>query len=403
MKFPRLIAAFPLIFPLYLFRGELFGIPVTLVEIVLGVAFVFFVIREEIWRPNWWAKHGYKWKIYALWLFLIAAVLGVLFVPEVAYMADGNEFAGRIRALGILKGWIVAPILYFIMARHYFYVKPSLIKVALRSLLLGGVFLSLMAIYQVWTGDYLTMDERASGPFESANYLALYIGPIVVYSLVAFARAKDWSWRIVLGLSSLICIVALYATLSYAAWVAVIFALGVALFAHAKKLPKKVKFGLVASVVLMAVLALVSQLGSAKFDQFTELSDRSSSSVRLQIYEVSVDLIKENPLLGIGLGQFQQQYQENVIEILGQEPFEWNMPHSHNILLAFWLNMGLMGLVAFVWLCWKALPWLLEQDKKERRIAALMLVVILAHGMFDVPYFKNDLSFQFWLLMAILL
>ena len=79
------------------------------------------------------------------------------------------------------------------------------------------------------------------------------------------------------------------------------------------------------------------------------------------------------------------------------------MPHSHNILLAFWLNMGLMGLVAFVWLCWKALPWLLEQDKKERRIAALMLVVILAHGMFDVPYFKNDLSFQFWLLMAILL
>ena len=91
------------------------------------------------------------------------------------------------------------------------------------------------------------------------------------------------------------------------------------------------------------------------------------------------------------------------VSVLGEAPFEWNMLHPHNIFLAFWLNMGLAGLIAFVWLCGKALLWLTEEDTKERPLAALMVVVILVHGLFDTPYFKNDLAFQFWLLMAILL
>jgi putative inorganic carbon (hco3(-)) transporter len=401
--FPRLVAAFPLLFPLYLFRGEILGIPVTLVEVLLGVMFLGFVFYEEVWRLSWWAKHGYKWKIYALWLFVLAAVMGLIVAPEVSYMMDGNEFPAQMKALGIFKGWIVAPMLYFFMARYYFHEKPALIPLALRAMLLGGVFMSLMAIQQVWTGDFITPDGRASGPFESANYLSLYLGPVVVYGLVAFAREKNFSWRIFLGISAGICLVALYATLSYAAWIGVLAALFVALFVHVKKLPKKVKLGLLASVILLGALALVSQLGGDKFEQFVDFSGRSSSTVRLQVYDIALNLIAQHPLLGIGLGQFEQFYQEFAIDILGREPFEWNMLHPHNIFLAFWLNMGLMGLVAFIWLCVKALPWLLEQDKKERRIAALMLVALLVHGMFDVPYFKNDLAFQFWLLLAILL
>ncbi len=55
--FGRLVAIFPLLFPLYLFRGELLGIPVTLVEVLLAFGFVFFVLCEEVWRVTWWKKH----------------------------------------------------------------------------------------------------------------------------------------------------------------------------------------------------------------------------------------------------------------------------------------------------------------------------------------------------------
>jgi hypothetical protein len=65
--------------------------------------------------------------------------------------------------------------------------------------------------------------------------------------------------------------------------------------------------------------------------------------------------------------------------------------------------MGILGLIAFVWLLLKALPWVWEKDAKERNIIALMLVVILVHGMFDTPVFKNDLAFQVWLILAMLI
>lgn len=378
------------------------GIPVTLVEVLLATGFVFFVISEEAWKVSWWQKYGYLYKNWGLLVFFAAAVIGVFVAPDVSYMLDGTEFPAKMKALGIFKGWILAPIVYFFMAKYYFFKRPSLVKVALRALLFGGVLLSMLAIWQVLTGNYTTLDARASGPFESANYLALYLGPIVVYGFLALPQEKNWWWRALLSASLILCTAALYATLSYAAWIAVLAALFVALFVHARKLPKKVQFGLLAGAVVLGILAVASQLGSEKFVQFLDFSGRSSTSVRLQVYEISLNLIKQHPIFGIGLGQFEQFYQVNAAAILGQDPFEWNMLHPHNIFLAFWLFMGLPGLVAFVWLCFKALAWIWEQDKHERRIAALMLVVILVHGMFDVPYFKNDLAFQFWLLLAIL-
>ena len=159
-------------------------------------------------------------------------------------------------------------------------------------------------------------------------------------------------------------------------------------------------------LVVVGLGVLLSEMGSEKFAQFLEYGERSSTGVRVQVYEISLALIRENPLFGIGLGQFEQQYQEVALRVLGEVPFEWNMLHPHNVFLAFWLNMGLAGLVAFVWLCGRALLWLTEfsgrQAIKERPLAALMLVVILVHGLLT-RHFKNDLAFQFWLFMAILL
>ncbi len=407
--FPRLVAAFPLLFPLYLFRGSFSGIPVTLPEVVLGVMFAWFLLqllgkgRELRLRSGW-----QEWKLWAVFLFLAAAVLGVLVVPDSAFMVDGTEFPTDTKALGILKGWVFAPVLYFVMARSVFRDKPSLIPFALRAMLVSGAVLSFFALKQVWTGEYLTLDGRASGPFESANYLSLYLGPLVLYAILALKESEKTGERIFLGLAGGLCLLGLYFTFSYAAWLALFAALALAVLLYVRRKGKRVFWMTLGGLVVVGLGVLLSEMGSEKFAQFLEYGERSSTGVRVQVYEISLALIRENPLFGIGLGQFEQQYQEVALRVLGEVPFEWNMLHPHNVFLAFWLNMGLAGLVAFVWLCGRALLWLTEfsgeaSNKKERPLAALMLVVILVHGLFDTPYFKNDLAFQFWLFMAILL
>ena len=372
------------------------GVPVTLPELVLGAVAVLFLFQGYEWRLR-------DWKLWPVWLFLLAAILGVLVVPGEGFMVDGTAFPTLEKALGILKGWVLAPLLYFVLARTVFRDKPSMITWALRALLLSGILLSLSALKQVVTGDFLTPDLRASGPFESANYLALYLGPLVVFAGMAALRTRSKYDRVFLAAAFVLCGAALFFTKSYAAWIAVLVGFSLGLLLWMRRRSTKA-FWITFSVLVVLGLGLVgSQLGTDKFQQFIDFSNRSSSSVRIQIYQIALELIKTHPLLGIGLGQFEQQYQAVAVSTLGEAPFEWNMLHPHNIFLAFWLNMGLLGLVSFVWLCGRAFLWLTEEDSKERHLAALMLVVMVVHGLFDTPYFKNDLAFQFWLLMAMLL
>lgn len=395
--FPRFVVLFPLLFPLYLFRGVLFGVPVTFPELILGFLFLYFLFDHEPFRWSEWRK------LWPVGLFLVAAILGMIVVPKQAFMVDGSEFPTVVKALGILKGWILAPLLYFVMARSVFREKPSLIAWALRSLLASGAVLSVLALQQVVTGHFLTPDGRASGPFESANYLALYLGPPLVYGVFALFAARTRGDRVFLSIATGFCALGLFFTASYAAFIAVFAALFVGLLVFLRRSSRRLFYGAIGGALVFGLLLVLSQLGSDKFAQFLDFSVRSSSSVRIQVYTIALYLIQQHPLLGIGLGQFEQQYQAVAQAALGQAPFEWNMLHPHNLFLATWLSMGVLGLVSLLALFWKAFPWLFEKDHQERSLAALMLVVILIHGFFDTPYFKNDLAFEFWLLMAILL
>lgn len=401
---PILVAVLPGFFPLYLFKGTWFGFPVNLLEVLVLVLFLLFVFTERLWEPQWWARYASQYKIVPIFLFGIAAVVSVFFAQQGVSFLDGTVFDGMGRALGILKGWILMPMLYFFMARHVFSERPSLVSLSLDALLMGGVALALMAIQQELSGEFLTADGRASGPFESANYLSLYLGPMVVYGVLQSLQSGVWDFqrssRVFL---TIIAAVGLYFTESYAAWIAVLGALSLWVLFSFKKLPKRWRPATMLLLLSVLVSLIFLQVGSDKFVQFLDLAGRSSSSVRLQVYEISLTLVAQHPFFGLGLGGFEWFYQDQAVKILGEAPFEWVMLHPHNVFLSMWLNLGLLGLVAFVWLCVKALAWLFEADKKGRRVAAFMLVSILIHGLFDTPYFKNDLAFEFWLLMAILL
>ncbi len=402
--FPYVVALYPLFFPLYFLKGNLFGIPVTVPELILIALGLYFIVREEAFRKSFWVTLLGRLPGFGILVFLIAAVISTLIVPELNHFADGTIFAAQDRALGILKGWIFMPFAYFLMFRYYCFQKPRLFEIALRALLITGLGLSIYGIVQFITGTTITLDGRVSGPFVSANYLALYLGPILLYGLVrSFEKQTAYQSRIIFIVSSVICGLALLLTDSYAAWGAVLCTLLAWFVLHPKKHWQVSMKWVIPLGVIVVVAALASQLGTEKFASFLELGDRSSSSVRMQVYEVSFGLLKQFPVLGHGLGQYEVLYQQWAPEILGEAPFEWVMIHPHNVFLATWLNMGLLGLIGFVALLWKAFSWLTEVDSKGRSVAAFMLLSLILHGLFDTPIYKNDLAFQFWLLLAILI
>ena len=85
---------------------------------------------------------------------------------------------------------------------------------------------------------------------------------------------------------------------------------------------------------------------------------------------------------------------------------EPNLSHPHNWILHVWLQLGLLGLGAFCWLLWRF--WRLasaglRQGADRWMVAAALgsMADTLVHGLIDNSYFLVDLSFLFWLTLAL--
>lgn len=92
-----------------------------------------------------------------------------------------------------------------------------------------------------------------------------------------------------------------------------------------------------------------------------------------------------------------------------QEP---NLSHPHNIILDFWLRLGILGviwLVVFVWV-WGKTAWRVYQywfATKNKIVLAVMIGImgsmanLFAHGLVDNSLYVLDLAMVFAVLVAI--
>lgn len=364
--------------PLYILKFEVVGIPTTLLEIFIYSSWLAWGLINykillssirEVFAPFWGA--------------LLFLSVGLFF----GVLVSDNLFS----SLGIVKGWFVDPLLlYFLVIKLVDYKKISHYLTALLS---SSLVISGFAVWQVITQNFLTMDGRASGWFTSANYLSLYLVPILILSAIVWAQ-NDIKQKILSLLVWSLGLVALFYSFSYGGWLVLILAGFTWGFVYRRYYWKWLVGGLVIPIILF-----VSQLGSERFIRMLDISERSSTSVRLQVWQTALLMIKENWLTGIGLGQFQDKYLEFANRVF-VSPFETLMLHSHNLFLQFILETGIWGLVGFVWILIHHIKKLIVRFWGPAGIFSIALGAILIHGLIDVTYWKNDLSAIFWLILA---
>ncbi len=444
------VIVMPLFFPLYLVKFTIYGVPFSLVEWFIFIAFVTHLLKTYIqWRRHDEFFFSKAWAFLrqrfgkgeaathevrvssALWVPVILMILSVL----VSLFVVPSE-ADRREVFGILKSWFIAPVLYFYLIIH---VLPGLrsIRRCLEWYTISAVLLSFWGIVQFVLGAAITPDGRVSGPFASANYLALYVMPAVVFVVLRlwhlFFVPKDYKGVVGMfmkmfhgqervsttaviryALAGGIILCALYLTRSFGAFIGLFVALMVYAMYHWFFSPWRlrgrrafVKFGIFfVGVVTVTTIFFVTS-DAVKFKQMFNIKSQSSSSVRLEVWKVSSEFIGEDPIFGIGPGRFEDEYHRRAPEILQKEPYEKEMLHPHNIFLMFWLSAGLLGLISFLWLISVLFYTIAKIDKEDGRkrlgvICGTMLLAILVHGLVDTPIWKNDLALQFWMIAGII-
>jgi O-antigen ligase len=211
--------------------------------------------------------------------------------------------------------------------------------------------------------------------------------------------------RIAAGIICLIMLVAVFLTQSGGALLLGVPAAIISVLALWNR-----RWGLIAAGA--AVAGLVALIPLSRFiPRLQGVLDltRSSSLIRTQVWTSAINLLRERPLTGAGLDQFLYLYRSRYIL-----PDAWREPdlsHPHNIVLDYWISLGIVGLAILVALqvtFWRSA---LAAWRRWRSADALLVAVtigamgsmadFLAHGIVDNSYFVVDLAFVFCLTLAL--
>jgi len=409
--------------PLYLARVKIFGIPSTWLELAIYTLVGVFVLtrvvrgvangrvgdaRERPLRMYFLKMRPLLMCFIAL--FFIGAFMSALIAPD------------KRAAFGMLKGWFFDPLLFFLLFITVMKNKSDIFR-AIFSLSLGAFALSLYGFWEFANKKFMTDSTRLDSLFESPNYFTMYAVPVLILSFGAlgyifFARINRFveAFRgtplLDLPLYVLFTIAvfagtgftALYLTASYGGWAA--FVAGV--FLLCIFLPRsKAKYALCAlGIAVFAPIFFLTyeRTGFVHRDLFWK-EKTDSVSARVIIWRGAAHLLKGHPLAGIGLGGFRVRYKE-YSDALPTPPIERSVILPHNLYLNLWLETGFLGLIGFLGMVAVSIFESLKNFLKTKNYLIILplaaLIAILVHGIVDTPYFKNDLSLLFWIVLGMM-
>jgi O-antigen ligase len=322
-------------------------------------------------------------------LFVIAALIGIVVAPD------------HRGALGIVRAYVLEP-------AAMFYVATALLQgaVAMDALLAAGAAgaiafsaLEIATFARALITNTLNPSFAAAAFGINANSVALYLEPLIglAAGIALFGRGRH---RAIAATTFLFLLPAELATLSRGG----LLALGMlALIAIVSVRAPRVRIGLIAAAAAGVAGALTLPVISSRvlggFDPVW-----GTFAERGRIWVATVRMLRDRPLLGAGVNA----YQTVMAPYRAADRYLIPEPYPHNIFLTSWTETGILGLVAFTWLLGALiiLPWRAFRRATGLQRALLWgtgaaFAMMLVHGLVDSPYWKNDLSLEFYMLAAI--
>jgi O-antigen ligase len=328
------------------------------------------------------------------------AVLALVLVALVSpFWAEVKQVAWRELRLVILE-----PAAFYLMLRTVRLDRRTLWQVA-DWFVIGGAAVAVIGLTQYALGVNLITAEgglpRLRSVYGSPNNVGLYLGRVlpVLVAVALFARRKPR--RLLYGLAALPVGAALLLSFSKGALLLGVPAalLTIGLLAGGRWL-----WGTLAAVGA-AGLAAIPLLRLPRFASLLN-SQGGTTFFRLKLWRATLAMIRDHPLLGVGLDNFLYQYRGRyILPDAWQEP---DLSHPHNFLLDHWARLGILGAAAGIWIqvaFWRmALPLRRLRDPDGRALAlGLMgaMADVLAHGLVDHSFFLIDLAFAFFLILGL--
>ena len=333
------------------------------------------------------------WRTPFTWpgvLFLAAGAIAVMVAPD------------HRAALGLFRAYLVEPIAFFFVVSG---VASSWRRasVILLGFGLAGIAIAIPnAVIVLDSLRHHTLNVALAAPvviYNTPNAVALFLVPLIAVAASLAAYASDRRERLLAGAFLVIAGPACLLTFSRGGYLGLLaIAVGLALTYRRRVL--LLPATAVAALAVSRLPPIASRLGHE-----VDFHDPNNSLVeRARLWGATLRMLRDHPLFGGGLSGFKQAIAPYGVRQSAAE----DVMYPHNIVLNAWTETGILGLVAFGWLLIQAVRVSITGWRSaELAWRPLYLGVILAvgaivvHGLVDVPYWKNDLSLEFWTLVGL--
>ncbi len=351
----------------------------------------------------------------AIGLFGLASVISL-----VAFGVNGEKFAQ----------WMVLyaqPLIIFFLIKYflpsaeidmearqrwvgYFY-GAAYIVVGAAGVLAMVQYFTLLTLPPAWWGN-ANEPKRSIAFFAHANAFGLFVTPLLAWLISDVVRRIQLAWESFRQFGFAVykkdshflvnkyCtvlwtlgVVGMFLSLSRGAWLGFLAAAIVYALVAANK---KMLIGFAAAgIILVGVVTVVPNL---RYRVLLPFHGEKSTVARFSLWDTAGKMIADSPVLGKGVNGFSDNWDKYNTDA-GLE--HYNFPH--NILLNFWVDLGFLGVVSMMAIL-LASAWRGFTQRKTSTVALgllLFIVAMVAHGLIDIPYLKNDLALMFWIVLAL--
>ncbi len=303
--------------------------------------------------------------------------------------------------------WIVLFSVVFIIYRNVS-TRKDLIT-AIVGLFLGAIFACGVGLWQYLSGQIDTtwtdttlfegLSIRIYGTFANPNVFGEFLLLVIPFAVGLGLYFKQWKYKIVCLLISVISFITLALTYSRGCYVGIAVTAIIFLWMYNKK-------------ILGALLVVGTPIGIMMLPQ--NILDRiasmvnfadSSTSYRLKIYEGTFNMLGTYWSSGVGIGEDAFNY---VYPFFGVQGIV--APHSHSLFLQLFVSFGIAGFAYFLIMIFLyhrniiSLMHTMPRDNRDRIwliTFGSILFGFLAQSIFDYTWYNYRVYMLFWIVLAL--
>lgn len=360
----------------------LFLLPLSIsaVELSFVVAFMFFIVKKMI-KPDF---NILKDKAFIL--------LALFFMFNTLSLFNSGVYLEESLKTLVFKWAKYAAI--FVIMFDAAAADPRRMKRMIIVFLSAGVLTGMDGIFQKITGADIFYRQPlfsgcATAAFGNPNDLAAYLAPVALVLAAIFLYSDLGRMKVsALGIVCAVPAVSLLFTFSRGGWLALIAGIFISAV-----LSNKYKRPLILAACLIVILAIIPDFRHRVIygiDHFCE-------GKRYKAFLAAFAMIKENPLLGNGIGTFMDHFKRYA-------DADGGIYYAHNCFLQIWAETGVFSLISFILFVAAILTGWIKKLASHFNVILLGFIcavsAYLLHSFFDTHLYSLRIAVLFWAMLG---